>query len=162
MCDAVIIATVGASMMGIKAQQEAAYAEVQAVEMQKQQLSEQAEASRIEMLQKANDRKREAMSAIARNEAQLTAMGVTFDSPSYQALKKSNVATVKRDLGRIGMSQFDKERSLLRQRQQLSKQQEAIKSGSKAKTFAQVANLGFNLYGLQSELNPDNTPNEDS
>ena len=162
MCDAVIIATVGASMMGIKAQQEAAYAEVQAVEMQKQQLSEQAEASRIEMLQKANDRKREAMSAIARNEAQLTAMGVTFDSPSYQALKKSNVETVKRDLGRIGMSQFDKERSLLRQRQQLSKQQEAIKSGSKAKTFAQVANLGFNLYGLQSELNPDNTPKEDS
>ena len=113
MCDAVIIATVGASMMGIKAQQEAAYAEVQAVEMQKQQLSEQAEASRIEMLQKANDRKREAMSAIARNEAQLTAMGVTFDSPSYQALKKSNVATVKRDLGRIGMSQFDKEQQWL-------------------------------------------------
>ena len=72
------------------------------------------------------------------------------------------VATVKRDLGRLGMSQFDKERSLLRQRQQLSKQQEAIKSGSKAKTFAQVANLGFSLYQPIKELSPDNTPKGDS
>ena len=138
------------TLLSIQAQQRAGMFEQQRLQMQQQQLRDQAISQQLEAQSKENERRRQYFSNLSANRALMAQSGITLDSPSYRAFLQSNLDTYKNDVGAMSLESLEKRLDTLRNIQQTKLQASAQKQET---TSGIIDTIGRGLLNAEATIN---------
>ena len=138
------------TLLSIQAQQRAGMFEQQRLQMQQQQLRDQAISQQLEAQSKENERRKQYFSNLSANRALMAQSGITLDSPSYRAFLQSNLDTYKNDVGAMSLESLEQRLDTLRSIQQSKLQQSAQKQET---TSGIIDTIGRGLLNAESTIN---------
>lgn len=132
------VISAGATIGKLSAEEEAAEANLSAINTQSKLLQLQYQQKTLQNLEVTDQ-------LLSRQAAQLTTRGVAFSSPSFNAIQRSTVNTAGRK-----QSNLDTEESL--NQQALEIERKNVKSTLHAQLFGEISNFAFNVVGFGEKI----------